>query len=106
TEEAMISILTQPKNALVKQYKRLFEMDNVQLDFEPDALTEVAKLTIKRNTGARGLRAILEDVMLPVMYETPSRSDIEKVIITLNSVRKLEPPKYVIRGEKHEDRIA
>ncbi|MBR6006199.1 MAG: ATP-dependent Clp protease ATP-binding subunit ClpX, partial [Clostridia bacterium] len=106
TEEAMISILTEPKNALVKQYQRLFEMDNVQLEFEPEALTEIAKLTIKRNTGARGLRAILEDVMLPVMYETPSRNDVEKVIITLASVLKTEQPKFVYRGVKPEDRIA
>ena len=102
----MINILTEPKNALAKQYQRLFEMDNVQLEFEPEALTEIAKLTIKRNTGARGLRAILEDVMLPVMYETPSRTDVEKVIITLASVRKEEPPRYVFRSVKPEDRIA
>ncbi|MBQ3938888.1 MAG: ATP-dependent Clp protease ATP-binding subunit ClpX [Clostridia bacterium] len=107
TEEAMISILTEPKNALVKQYQRLFEMDNVQLEFEPEALTEVAKLTIKRNTGARGLRAILEDVMLPVMYETPSRTDVAKVIVTLASVRKTEPPKFVLRtGSVGEGQIA
>ena len=81
-------------------------MDNVQLEFEPEALNEVAKLTIKRNTGARGLRAILEDVMLPVMYETPSRTDVEKVVITLPSVRKEEPPKYIFRSEKPENRIA
>lgn len=106
TEEAMVNILTQPKNALAKQYQRLFEMDNVQLEFEPEALKEVAKLTIKRNTGARGLRAILEDVMLPVMYETPSRTDIEKVVITLASVRKEEPPKYVFKNVKPADQIA
>ncbi len=107
SEEAMISILTQPKNALVKQYQRLFEMDGVELEFEPEALVEVAKLTIKRNTGARGLRAILEDIMLPVMYETPSRHDVEKVIITLASVQKTEPPKYVYKQTaRHEDNIA
>ena len=97
TEEAMASILTEPKNALVKQYKRLFEMDNVHLDFEPDALREVASLTIKRNTGARGLRAILEDIMLPIMYELPSRDDVERVIITRQSVLKEAAPTYVFK---------
>lgn len=97
TEKAMVSILSEPKNALTKQYKRLFEMDNVELDFEPDALTEVARLTIKRNTGARGLRAILEDIMLPVMYELPSRNDVAKVIITRNSVLKTEKPKLIYK---------
>ena len=108
TEEAMINILTAPKNALVKQYKRLFEMDNVELDFEPEALTEIAKLTIKRNTGARGLRAILEDIMLPIMYETPSRTDIDKVVITYKSVLKEEEPQYFYSStnEKAEDQIA
>ena len=112
TEEAMLNILTEPKNALVKQYKRLFEMDDVQLEFEPEALTEIARLTIKRNTGARGLRAILEDIMLPIMYETPSRDDIEKVIITYKAVTKEEEPKYIYRSivpgaeDIDEDKIA
>ncbi len=92
TEEAMVSILTEPKNALVKQYKRLFEMDGVELDFDDDALREVAKMTIKRNTGARGLRAILEDVMLPVMYEIPSRTDVSKVIVTKDAILKKSEP--------------
>lgn len=107
TEEAMVSILTEPKNALVKQYKRLFEMDNVHLDFEPDALREVASLTIKRNTGARGLRAILEDIMLPIMYELPSRDDVERVIITRQSVLKESAPTYVFKpGVLPEGRTA
>ncbi|MCH5279317.1 MAG: ATP-dependent Clp protease ATP-binding subunit ClpX [Christensenellaceae bacterium] len=98
TEEAMVSILTEPKNALVKQYKRLFEMDNVELEFDPNALSEVAKLTVKRDTGARGLRAILEDIMLPVMYEMPSRNDVHKVIITKDSILKKAEPICVYKG--------
>lgn len=107
TESAMVSILTEPKNALVKQYKRLFEMDNVQLEFEPDALTEVARLTIKRDTGARGLRAIIEDVMLPIMYELPSRDDVERVIVTREAVLKQTEPTCIRRANaRAEDRIA
>lgn len=107
TEKAMISILTEPKNALVKQYKRLFEMDSVELEFNQDALDEVARLTIKRNTGARGLRAILEDIMLPVMYEMPSRTDVEKVVVTKEAVNKTDEPKYIFRtGLTPRDKIA
>ncbi|MBO4305781.1 MAG: ATP-dependent Clp protease ATP-binding subunit ClpX [Clostridia bacterium] len=98
-EEAMLKILTEPKNALSRQYARLFEMDGVQLEIERDALLEVAKISIARNTGARGLRAILEDIMLPVMYELPSRSDVEKVVITAESIRKEAAPKYVLKAE-------
>ena len=97
-EEAMLSILTEPKNALAKQYMRLFEMDGVKLEIEREALLEVAKISIARNTGARGLRAILEDVMLPVMYELPSRNDVEKVIITREAIRKESEPKYVLKA--------
>lgn len=98
-EEAMLAILTQPKNALAKQYRRLFEMDNVDLEFDKDALLEVAKISIARNTGARGLRAILEDIMLPVMYELPSRTDVSKVVITAASVRKECPPMLVMKSD-------
>lgn len=106
TEEAMISILTQPKNALVKQYMRLFEMDNVELEFDEDALKEIAHLTILRNTGARGLRAILEDIMLPVMYEIPSREDVAKVIITKDAVLKHSEPILVLRSSEPEGKTA
>ncbi len=99
SEDALINILTQPKNALVKQYTRLFEMDGVHLEFTDDALSEIAKLTIARNTGARGLRAIIEDIMLPIMYELPSRDDIDRVIITKDTVLKKGEPTYVYRAE-------
>jgi len=80
--DALISILTVPRNALVKQYRRLFELDGVDLEFTDDALEAVADLAILRGTGARGLRAILEEVLMSVMYEVPSRKDVERVVIT------------------------
>ena len=93
----MLQILTEPKNALSKQYAKLFEMDGVKLELDREALLEVARISIARNTGARGLRAILEDVLLPVMYELPSRDDVEKVIITKAAIRKETAPIYVLK---------
>ncbi|MFS0727339.1 ATP-dependent protease ATP-binding subunit ClpX [Paenibacillus sp. 1P07SE] len=81
-EQALVRILSEPKNALVKQYQKLLEMDNVNLDFEQPALEAIAKEAIKRNTGARGLRAIIEGIMLDVMYEVPSREDVNTCLIT------------------------
>lgn len=85
-EAALIEILTKPKNALVKQYEKLFLMDNVELEFEEDALKEIAKSAMERKTGARGLRSIIENIMLEIMFELPSREDIEKCIITKEAV--------------------
>ena len=81
-EDALIEILTKPKNALVKQYQKLLELDDVELEFEPDALVEIAKKAIERKTGARGLRSIIEGIMLDVMFDLPSRDDVAKCIIT------------------------
>ena len=81
-DKALVQILTEPKNALVKQFTKMFEMDSVELAFEPEALELIAKQAIKRNTGARGLRAIIEKLMLNMMYELPSRTDVKKCIIT------------------------
>ena len=80
--DGMVRILTEPKNALVKQYQRMFEIDGVELEFTPDALDAVAEQAMDRGTGARGLRAILEEVLLPVMFDVPSEDDIERVIVT------------------------
>ncbi|WIF94118.1 ATP-dependent Clp protease ATP-binding subunit ClpX [Caminicella sporogenes] len=99
-EEALVRILVEPKNALVKQYKKLFEMDGVELEFEDEALKAVAKLAIDRKTGARGLRSILESIMLDVMYEVPSRKDIEKCIVTKDTVEKKMTPTLVISTNK------
>jgi len=87
-EKALTRILTEPQDSIVEQYKYLFTMDNVELIFEPDALLEIAKIAIKRETGARGLRAILEDLMSDLMYEIPSREDVDKVVITKEIVEK------------------
>ncbi len=95
-EEALVQILTQPKNALVKQYQKMLELDNVELDFEEDALREIAKKAIERKTGARGLRSIIESIMLDIMYDLPSRDDIKKCIITKDSVLDEKPPKLVL----------
>ena len=85
-EEAMIKILTEPKNSLVKQYQKYFEMENVELVFEKDAIEEIAKLALKRKIGARGLRSIIEGVMIDLMYEIPSKKEVSKVIITNEAV--------------------
>ena len=81
-EEALIEILTKPKNAFVKQYQKMLELDDVEFEFEEEALHEIAKKAIERKTGARGLRSIIEGIMLDVMFDLPSRDDITKCIIT------------------------
>ena len=95
---ALMQILTEPKNALIKQYERLFDIDGVDLEFTPEALQVVADLAIKRGTGARGLRAIMEETLLGVMYEVPSRKEVERVVITPEVVLKTSAPTYVNRG--------
>lgn len=104
-EEALIRILTEPRNALVKQYEKLFELDGVSLEFSQDALKAVAEEALKRNTGARGLRSILEEVMLDVMYDIPSRNDIAKCIITKETIQKREQPRIIAvdRKKKKEE---
>jgi len=79
--DALVRVLTEPRNALVRQYQRLFELDNVELEFTPDALEAVADQAILRGTGARGLRAIMEEVLLSVMYDVPSRDDVARVVV-------------------------
>ncbi|MFF2480577.1 ATP-dependent protease ATP-binding subunit ClpX [Paenibacillus sp. NPDC058071] len=103
-EAALMRILSEPKNALVKQYQKMLEMDNVKLDFEPAALEAIAKEAIKRNTGARGLRAIIEGIMLEVMYEVPSRDDVSTCLITEQSVQeKIMPELTSKKGKKKEE---
>jgi ATP-dependent Clp protease ATP-binding subunit ClpX len=93
---ALMSILTEPRNALVKQYQRLFELDNVKLEFGEGVLEAIADEALKRKTGARGLRAILEEMMLDVMYDIPSREDVETCLITKDSVHRLSPPQLTL----------
>jgi ATP-dependent Clp protease ATP-binding subunit ClpX len=95
--EALIQILTEPKNALVRQYRRLFELDGVDLDFSDDAMEAIADQAILRGTGARGLRAILEEVLLSVMYDIPSRKDVAKVVVTRETVLEHVNPTIVPR---------
>ena len=102
-EKALISILKEPKNALVKQFKKLFEMDKVILDIEDEALVEVAKKAIAKKTGARGLRSILEKVMMDIMYEVPSRDEIEKVVITKESITDNKQPYVILKSNKKDD---
>jgi len=96
-EDALIKILTEPKNALVKQYETLFNIDNIELEFNEKALEKVAKMAIDRKTGARGLRAILEEVMLEIMFELPSRKDVVKCSIDENTITEKAPPKLIKR---------
>ena len=95
-EDALIQILTKPKNALVKQYQKMLQLDDVELEFEDGALLEIAKKAIERKTGARGLRSIIEGIMLDVMFELPSRDDIKKCIITAEVISKNESPKIIL----------
>ncbi|HVK15160.1 MAG TPA: ATP-dependent Clp protease ATP-binding subunit ClpX [Gemmataceae bacterium] len=90
-EEALVRILTEPKNALVRQYQKLFEMEGAELDFEPDALREIARLAKARDTGARGLRAIVEEIMLDVMYELPEMERKGRHVVTSDVIRKTKP---------------
>ena len=95
--ESLVRILSEPKNSIVKQYKKLFEMDGVELSFEEDALMAIASLAIERNTGARGLRSIMEELMMPIMYEIPSREDVAEIVITPQAVLEKAKPKYLRR---------
>ena len=99
-EEALMQILKEPKNALVKQYQKLFELDNVELEFKEEALRAIAKKAIERNTGARGLRSIVESTMMECMYEVPSRDDIKKVIVTKDAVEGKDQPILISKDEE------
>jgi len=99
-QSALIDILTGPRNALVKQYQRMFELDGVQLEFETEALRSIADLAVERKTGARGLRAILEDVLGPIMFEIPSAEDVAKVIVTQAAVDEGAAPTIVMERKR------
>ena len=98
-QEALVRILVEPKNALVKQYRKFFEFEDVELEFTDDALEAVADQALLRGTGARGLRAILEEVLLNVMYDLPSRTDVEKCVIDRAVVLEKVNPTLVPRSE-------
>ncbi|HYP91815.1 MAG TPA: ATP-dependent Clp protease ATP-binding subunit ClpX [Mycobacterium sp.] len=103
-KDSLVQILSKPKNALVKQYTRLFEMDGVELEFTDDALEAIADQAIHRGTGARGLRAIMEEVLLPVMYDIPSRDDVAKVVVTKETVQDNVLPTIVPRKPSRTER--
>lgn len=103
-KDSLVKILSEPKNALVKQYLRLFDMDDVELEFTDDALGAIADQAILRGTGARGLRAIMEEVLLPVMYEIPGRDDVAKVVVDGDTVRENVNPTIVPRSADDERR--
>ena len=95
--DMLISVLTEPKNSLVRQFQSVLAMDDVELEIEPAALDAIADLALERATGARGLRSILEDVLLDVMYDVPGRSDVARCVVTADAVRKVAAPTYEMR---------
>jgi ATP-dependent Clp protease ATP-binding subunit ClpX len=103
-QPSLVQILTEPRNALVKQYQKLFEMDGVELEFAPEALEAIADLAILRGTGARGLRAIMEEVLNPVMYDIPGRDDVAKVVVTEQTVKENVNPTIVPRQPSRRER--
>ena len=98
-EDALVTILTKPKNSLIKQFKKLFEMESGELDFRDEALIEIAKKAIDMKTGARGLRSILENVLLDSMYDVPSETDLEKIVVEASSIREESKPLMVYRTD-------
>jgi len=102
-KESLVEIVTKPKNALVKQYKKLLQLDGVVLEFEEDALLAIVEKAIERNTGARGLRSIIEDIMRDIMFEIPSNKKIEKCIVTKATVESKEEPKIILSEKDREE---
>ncbi len=103
-QKSLVKILTEPKNALVKQYKKIFEMEDVELEFLEETLEEIAKEAMVRNTGARGLRAIMEDVMLDVMFDMPSRKDISRCVVTKEVITNKQEPLLITTEKKKKKR--
>ena len=97
TEDALVQILTEPKNALVKQYGKLFAMEGVELEIRPSALKAIAKKALDRKTGARGLRSIIEQSLIDTMFELPNSSNVEKVVVEESTVDENKPPLLVYR---------
>ena len=102
SEEALVEIMTEPKNALVKQYKRLFELDDIELEIEDDAVKAIAHKAMEKKTGARGLRTIMEGAMRDMMFELPSRDDVEKCIITKSCIEDNVKPTLVFKDKPLE----
>ncbi len=103
-KDALIKIVTEPKNALTKQYKKLLELDGVELEFQREALEAIVEKAIERNTGARGLRSIIEDIMRDIMFDIPTNPKIEKCIITKETVENKSGPELIINENKEGKR--
>ena len=103
-EEALVQILTEPKNALCRQYQKLLELDGIELEFAPEALRDIAKQAIARKCGARGLRAIIENIMLDTMFELPSREDVGKCLVDVDAVEGKDKPKLFPAEKKRKTR--
>ncbi|MGB3987111.1 MAG: AAA family ATPase, partial [Bacillota bacterium] len=103
-EDALVRILTEPRNALAKQFKKMFELDGVELEITDEALKAVARKAIALNTGARGLRSIMERTMLDIMYEIPSRQDVKKVLVTEETINEKAKPQIVFHDRKVKKR--
>ncbi|MBN2038085.1 MAG: ATP-dependent Clp protease ATP-binding subunit ClpX [Chitinispirillaceae bacterium] len=99
-EEALLNILTEPRNALTRQYQKLFAMEGIRLTFTRDALREVVRSAFRKKTGARGLRTVLESILMPIMFETPSRDDVREIMITREVIQKKQQPAYILKKEK------
>ena len=106
TEEALITILTKPKNSICKQYQKLFEMEDVKLEFSKDALKEIAHIAIKQNTGARGLRSIIEKVIVNVMYDLPELENAKSCLISKDVIVNGEDPIFVFDEKRNIDQSA
>jgi ATP-dependent Clp protease ATP-binding subunit ClpX len=104
--EALVKILTEPRNALVKQYQRLFEFEDIELEVNAEALSAIATQALERGTGARGLRSILEEVLLDVMYELPGDDEVGRVVVDVDSVVHRTAPAVFPRAADHPDRAA
>ncbi|OGF97824.1 MAG: hypothetical protein A2Z06_04155 [Candidatus Glassbacteria bacterium RBG_16_58_8] len=100
--QALLDILTKPRNAIIKQYCKLFEYEGIKLTFETEALHEIAAISSKRGTGARGLRAVVEDVMTDLMFDAPSRSDVEEIVITPDAVKNVAPPIMILKKSQKQ----
>ena len=105
-EDSLVIILTQPKNALIKQYQRLFELEDVTLTFTPEALAAIAKRAIDRKTGARGLRSILEDILLDTMFDLPGMDSVEEVVVNEEAVTSDAAPLMIHADKKREPATA
>jgi ATP-dependent Clp protease ATP-binding subunit ClpX len=98
-EGALVRILTEPKNALIKQYQKMFDLEGIRLTFDADAIRAIARKALERGTGARGLRAVLEELMRDIMFDIPSRSDVREVVVTVECVQAGIPPLLVLHPE-------